>query len=121
MVDRQVVPLFADLSLLQLAAISLAAGFGEELLFRGVLQSSLSDRLGPPWGIWAGLLFASVIFGMCHWLTFTYALLATLIGVYLGTLLLVTENLLAPIVSHALYDFVALIYMVRWDSNKRRD
>jgi membrane protease YdiL (CAAX protease family) len=109
--------LFADLSMMQLALISLLAGFGEELLFRGVLQSALGDRIGPPWGIWMGLLVASVIFGMCHWLTSTYALLATLIGIYLGALLLLTGNLIAPIVTHALYDFVALVYMVRRDSS----
>jgi membrane protease YdiL (CAAX protease family) len=32
-------------------------------------------------------------------------------GVYLGTLFLVQGNLLAPIVTHALYDFVALVWV----------
>jgi membrane protease YdiL (CAAX protease family) len=34
-------------------------------------------------------------------------------GVYLGGLLLLTDNLLAPIATHAVYDFVALIYLTR--------
>jgi uncharacterized protein len=50
---------------------------------------------------------------VAHWLTMSYAVFATLIGVYLGILFLVTENLLAPIVTHALYDVVALSVLVR--------
>ena len=41
-----------------------------------------------------------------------YALLATAMGWCWG-LFLVTGNLLAPIVTHALYDFLALLYLVR--------
>src|SRR6516162_8425863 len=37
-VQRFIRPLFADLSVAELALLSLLAGLGEELLFRGVLQ-----------------------------------------------------------------------------------
>jgi uncharacterized protein len=50
---------------------------------------------------------------VCHWITRTYALLAALVGLYLGGLWLWTGNLLVPIVAHALYDFVALIWILR--------
>ena len=52
-------------------------------------------------------------FGAVHWLTPTYALLAGLVGVYLGALYAVSGNLLAPITAHALYDFVALVLLTR--------
>ena len=53
----------------------------------------------------------------------------TLNGVYvifstfyanLGILSLVTDNLVVPIVVHGLYDFLALIYLVRWRKGKGR-
>ena len=111
--DRRVVPLFQRTSVWQLALIASVAGVGEELLFRGLLQHALSELIGAPYGVWIGLLAASAVFGACHWLTHTYAVLAALIGVYLGALLLLTGNVLAPIVAHGLYDFVALVYLVR--------
>jgi membrane protease YdiL (CAAX protease family) len=40
-------------------------------------------------------------------------IVATVIGAYLGVLWLWTGNLMTPIVVHALYDFVALIYLLR--------
>jgi hypothetical protein len=46
-------------------------------------------------------------------LSATYAILAALIGLYLGLLLIWTGNLLAPAVAHGLYDFIALLYLVR--------
>jgi hypothetical protein len=112
-IDRLVVPLFARCSAWQLAVVSLSAGVGEELLFRGLFQDGLARWLGPPHGVWVALLVASLAFGLCHYLTAGYAILATLIGVYLGGLLIWTDNLLTPVVAHGLYDFCALIYLVR--------
>jgi len=57
------------------------------------------------------LLVASLLFGVVHWLTGLYALLAGMVGLYLGGLYLLTGNLLVPIVVHALYDIVALGYL----------
>jgi membrane protease YdiL (CAAX protease family) len=112
-VDRHVVPLFQNTSVVQLALIALVAGIGEELLFRGLVQHALSEWIGPPRGVWIGLAVASVIFGVCHWLTRTYAVLAGLIGIYLGLLLVLSGSVLAPMVAHGVYDFVALIYLCR--------
>jgi membrane protease YdiL (CAAX protease family) len=96
------VPLFRDLSTLDIVVISVAAGVGEELLFRGVLQ--------PEWG----LLAASVVFGAVHvggrdMLVFGVWAAAT--GALLGWLAIATGGLLAPIVAHALYDALALAYI----------
>lgn len=112
-VERLIVPLFRGCTLTDLALVSLAAGVGEELLFRGLFQHSLAQVLSPPWGVWAALAAASLVFGLAHMLSLTYALLATVIGLYLGWLLIWTGNLLAPAVAHGLYDFVALCYLVR--------
>jgi uncharacterized protein len=108
-VDELVAPLFGKCGILQLAMISIVAGIGEELLFRGVVQPLLIDWLG----MITGLVAASVIFGLMHAITPTYALLATAVGAYLGWLTLFTGGVIAPMVAHALYDFVALIFLTR--------
>ncbi len=112
-VDRLLVPLFAETTLIEMLLISLAAGVGEEMLFRGLMQQGIAQWFGPPYGLWIALAVASVVFGACHWITTTYAVLATGIGLYLGWLFVATDNLLAPIVAHAAYDFVALWYLVK--------
>ena len=106
--DALIGQLFADASGLDIAMIALLAGVGEETLFRGVIQSVLGGWLTP----WWGLAIASVLFGLMHFVTPTYALLATVIGAYLGSLFLLTGNLIVPILVHTLYDVVALAYLV---------
>jgi uncharacterized protein len=95
-----------------LAAIALLAGVGEEMLFRGTLQAVFARGEGPLSGPWAGLALASLLFGMMHAVTPAYAILATLIGAYLGWLWLLSGNILTPILVHALYDFVVLYYLL---------
>jgi len=91
-----------------LAAI---AGFSEELLFRGVMQPWMESS----WGMLAGLIGSNVIFGMVHAVTPLYALLAGLVGIYLGLSLDYgeTRSLLTPIVIHAFYDFLAFLVILR--------
>jgi membrane protease YdiL (CAAX protease family) len=108
-VEELIGPLFAGASSGPLLLLAILAGIGEESLFRGVLQSALAEPIGP----WAALLVASALFGLVHFVTATYAVLAGLIGLYLGWLFLRTGNLLVPIVVHALYDFVALSLLVQ--------
>lgn len=105
--------LFPQPRLWQLAAVSAAAGLGEELLFRGLLQAGLAQWIGGGAGPWIGLAIASLTFGAFHWLNTTYALLAALAGAYFGWLLIASGSLWTPIVAHGLYDFVALYYLVR--------
>lgn len=87
------------------------AGLSEELLFRGVLQPWLESAWGPA----TGLIASNVLFGLAHAVTPTYALLAGLVGLYLGILLDITgqRNLLIPIIIHAAYDFIAFIVVAR--------
>jgi hypothetical protein len=108
-VKEFIVPLFVECSWIDLAGIALLAGIGEEALFRGFLQRWLEG----PLGMWGALAVASVVFGLVHFVTPTYAVLATVLGFYLGGLMLYFEgNLLAPMITHALYDFCALVYLV---------
>jgi hypothetical protein len=103
-------PFFGSWSGLELAAISLAAGVCEEVLFRGVLQAGLDRLFGPVLAV----VLTGALFGVCHGVTRAYAVLAGLLGVYLGLLQVVSGNLLAPMVTHAIYDFVALMWLLRW-------
>jgi hypothetical protein len=103
-------PLLSPCSLIDLLGISLLAGLSEELLFRGVVQDAFSGWFN----VWIGVLVASVLFGLMHAITFTYALLATITGAYLGCVWLYADhNLLAAVVTHALYDFVVLLWLLR--------
>ena len=106
-VEREIVPLFADCSMLQLALISLLAGVGEETLFQGVIQTGLSELIHP----WPALAATSVLFGLGHWITPSYGVLAGIVGGYLGLLTMASGNLLPAILAHALYDFAALVYL----------
>jgi hypothetical protein len=115
--DDVVRPVFGRWPLWQLGVISLAAGVGEEMLFRGVVQGGLSRWLGTAWG----LALASALFGLAHVVNWAYAIAAALIGAYLGTVWLLTGNLLAPILTHALYDFCALVYFLRAQMSPGRD
>jgi len=106
--DEHLLPLFRDCTTLELALIAIAAGLGEEVFFRGVIQSGVAGLLSLGWGIAA----ASTLFGMAHMITPMYAVLAALVGLYLGGLFVWSDNLFVAIVTHASYDFVALRYWV---------
>jgi membrane protease YdiL (CAAX protease family) len=54
-----------------------------------------------------------VIFGLLHPITPGYILIAGLMGAYLGGLWMLNGNLLTVMVAHALYDFVALVLLLR--------
>jgi hypothetical protein len=95
-------PLFEHVRVWHIIVISVLAGLGEELLFRGVLQPLV------------GLPLASIVFGAVHvgGRGFVgYGIWAACIGVLFGLLMVQTGGLLAPIVAHAVYDALALAYV----------
>jgi uncharacterized protein len=94
--------------LLILAAI---AGVSEELLFRGVIQPWIESS----WGMTAGLIVSNIVFGLVHAVTPLYAVLAALVGIYLGLSLDYggDRNLLIPIIIHGFYDFLAFVALMR--------
>ena len=98
-------PLFAPLSRPEIVAISALAGIGEEILFRGAVQSAFG------WPV------AAVAFGACHlgatrrsWVLGVWAALA---GAAFGALAIATGGLVGPIVAHAGYDLAALVWLKR--------
>ena len=86
--------------------LGLVAGFGEEMLFRGVMQYELSERFGTLLAV----SVSSAVFGFLHAVTPLYALLATLASVFFGSLYVWSDNLAVPIVTHAVYDIGALLW-----------
>jgi membrane protease YdiL (CAAX protease family) len=102
-------PLFAGSSLPELLLISIMAGIGEEVFFRGFLQGSLARVVNP----WIAVALVSVLFGLAHAVSISYAIITGLLGFYLGMLLLLTGNLFVAVAVHALFDFVALLLYLR--------
>ena len=94
-----------------LILVSLLVGFAEELLFRGVVQPALESPLG-----WLGAIVVSnVLFGLAHFYSRAYVVAAALLGVYMGLMLDAgTErNLLTPMLTHAVYDYVAFLLVMQ--------
>ncbi len=94
-----------------LVLLALLAGFSEELLFRGVLQPWFGQGKFGSSEFLIGLIGSNILFGLAHTVTPTYAILAALVGVYLGVLRQATgsPNLIAPMVTHGLYDYFAFL------------
>jgi membrane protease YdiL (CAAX protease family) len=113
--EELILPYLKGRTPVELAMIAGAAGLGEETLFRGLIQAGLADGIGPK----AGLVLASIAFGLLHALTVGYAVIAGLIGLYLGAIYLGTGDLTVPVVAHALYDLIALIHFLRTTSSDR--
>jgi membrane protease YdiL (CAAX protease family) len=108
--DTEVAPLLAKSSWSEIALVAVSAGVGEEMLFRGVLQTSFSSWFGGTWG----LILTSVLFGVLHPISIPYVVFTCIIGFYLGAVFwLLSGNLLTVMVVHALYDFAALGYLIR--------
>jgi membrane protease YdiL (CAAX protease family) len=100
-------PLLRPLQSADLLLFALLAGVGEEMFFRGVLQVWLTEQIG----FWAALVLTSVLFGLTHPVSWTYAMAVALVGFYLGWLFHFTDNLLVVILIHGLYDWAVMIFL----------
>ena len=109
-------PSLAECRWFELVLVAALAGIGEEFLFRGVLQPWLEQ-----WGPWVGLIVSNLVFGLCHAITITYALLAFAMGLILGLLFDAPDerSLLAPIITHGLYDLFAFL-VVAYDWRRKQ-
>lgn len=94
---------------LRMVLLALFAGIFEELLFRGFLQTALTTFLPAILAI----IISNIVFGAVHWRTALYAIIAGLVGAWLGVIFWLTGNLLAPMVTHAVYDLIAFIITAR--------
>ena len=69
-------PLLSSCRWYELLSLAAVAGISEEILFRGVLQPWMEAGLG----VSVGLILSNVIFGLLHWITATYALIAVFVS-----------------------------------------
>jgi membrane protease YdiL (CAAX protease family) len=97
------------------------AGFGEEIMFRGYMQSRLNEGFGYPWKFAGvkfgpGLLITSILFGVLHLLNpfnplqgqyglaIWSGLSSMVAGFLFGFIREKTGNVLAPSIAHGLVD-----------------
>jgi len=102
--------LFHKLNWFQIVVLSLLAGIGEELLIRGVLQSWLVNNSNPL----IGVITASLIFGLLHYMTKTYVLLTFGLGLLFGAAFHFSESIVLVIVAHIVYDLIAFAMIVKF-------
>lgn len=110
--ERHLRDLLAGAGIVHIIALSLAAGVGEELLFRGWLQGWIED-LFQDWGVtgsYMAIAIAAVFFGLAHPLSKGYIVLATLLGFVLGLSFYWSRNLFVPIIAHAAYDTFLMLH-----------
>jgi membrane protease YdiL (CAAX protease family) len=87
------------------AGLSLAAGIGEELAYRGYLVPTLGGMMGSEWG---AALASSLVFGILHayqgWLG---VVRTAMLGMLLAASFLVAGTLWPAVLAHALLDLLA--------------
>ena len=102
----------SHLNLLGIIILALASGIGEEMLFRGVIQS------------YAGLYATSIIFGLFHIgpsLKFVpWTIFAIIMGFILGALKIYTGGLFAPILVHTIVNLVNMIMIKKAQRTKHK-
>ena len=111
LVECEFVPYFVQMPVWKLCVIGFTAGLGEEMLFRGVIQTAFVNQIGIAPALAIGI--AAIIFGAMHFVTLAYVVLAATAGFYLGWLYHLSGQLVLPILVHGLYDSLAFIYLVR--------
>jgi hypothetical protein len=80
---------------------------GEELVWRGVVQGALEQRLG----VWRGALLATLLYALSHLPAGSPLLVVTALacGLLWGALRAWTGTLVATLASHLLWDAVVLL------------
>lgn len=94
----------------QIIIASAFAGFGEELLLRGIVQDFITQHTAA----WLGILLASVIFGLLHFLNWTYVLVTFAMGVVFGVVFHVTQNMMLVMIAHGVYDVFAFAVIMKY-------
>ena len=117
LVDEKLTPMFRGLSMLDVALLSFAAGWGEELLFRGLIQGEIAHHTNIVFGI----VVASLVFAFMHFLSLTYFVMAFVVSIYFGWLYWMSGSLWVPIIGHAVYDFAMLVFLQRDDEQRQNE
>ena len=109
---RELRPFASSISMTGIVVLALLSAFGEELVFRGLLQP------------WLGLFPQALLFGVVHYLPgssrWVWAAWAMLVGLALGAIFQLTGSLVGPLAAHALINGVNLTYLKRHDPEPQR-
>ena len=89
--------------------ISIGAGIGEEALFRGGIQTFLTDHIGPV----GAIALSSALFAAVHLSKPPIMVLIFGIGVLFGWVYWATGSLLIVMIAHTVYDIFALDYLLK--------
>ncbi|MBS4026476.1 MAG: CPBP family intramembrane metalloprotease [Clostridia bacterium] len=97
---RVILPLLKNIDPKFLMAMGILAGLSEELLFRGALQPII------------GIGLASLLFGFVHYLgnkdLLLYGVIASAMGLVMGTAFSYTGEILVPVAAHSVYNFLVI-------------
>ncbi len=117
-----------SLTQLELVLVSLCAGVGEEIAFRGCILPWITALHGDdgqlvnhfdvgdplltahPAMLAVGVIVSSLAFGLLHPVSRLYIGIAALMGAYFSVLMIATDSLLVPIVAHAVYDAIQMLF-----------
>ncbi len=113
--DKFLRPVLANCKWPDYFLLAFLAGFCEELLFRGWMQLFLVS-LVP---LWCSVLITGIIFGLCHLITPAYFIIACLISIYLSCLYIWSGNLLVPMLTHGVYDLIAIFAVMHFSSKPK--
>jgi membrane protease YdiL (CAAX protease family) len=93
------------------ALLSVAAGIGEEVAYRGYAIPTLAVSIGVPWSV----AITSIIFGVLHSYQGTLGMVRTgVMGAVLAAGFLMSGSLLPVIVGHALVDLLGGLVISDW-------
>jgi membrane protease YdiL (CAAX protease family) len=102
------------------AAVSVLAGFGEEIAFRGYAIPVLSPLLGGPW---FAAVFTSATFGLLHAYQGPLGIVRTaLFGLALAAAFILSGSLWPAVLAHFLLDLVVGVWLAeRWTPETVRE
>lgn len=90
--------------------IAVIPAVGEEFFFRGIIQKTLSDKLGKHWAVW----ITAIIFSTIHFQFYGF-IPRMLMGAVFGYLLVWTGNIWYPVLAHFVNNATAVVYFYRKD------
>ncbi len=105
----RVLPAFKGARFWHIVCLSVLAGIGEEWLFRGLIQTAVSNSTWPLLGIITG----AFVFGLFHFISVYYVIITTCFGLMIGVLYHFTGDLMMVMALHASYDLCALWVLTR--------
>ena len=117
--QSQLHSLLGPMSVPDLLLLSLSAGIGEELLFRGLIQGWWMSLAESQTFLQAlpGILLSAACFGFAHPLSKAYIALAAFAGFLFAVLYWATRDLLACVLAHAIYDAIICVYW-KWTQSQ---